>query len=167
MKKPYTYDIKGEIIPVKGVNVDTLAKECNFEMRYNTRKMPLTQKGIYSFEKAGSKIGDKRNSKNEDRQDTEGKGKKKGKAKDDYLETGKDLKRAFATTKLVKDPIQPMGSNFDRIEPDQGVTIEEKGRTKKGSQSQSVLGMTRTDYMSKFNKTSLNYSTNSNAIAIT
>jgi hypothetical protein len=40
MKKPYTYDIKGEIISVKTVNVDSLAKECNFEMRYNTRKAP-------------------------------------------------------------------------------------------------------------------------------
>ena len=38
MKKPYTYDLKGELMPVKGVNVDSLARECNFEMRYNTRK---------------------------------------------------------------------------------------------------------------------------------
>ena len=60
-----------------------------------------------------------------------------------------------------------MGSTFDKMDPDQGVTIEEKGRVKKGSQSQSVLGMTRTDYMSKFNKTSLNFSQTSNYMANT
>ena len=41
MKKPYTYDLKGELLPVKGVNVDSLARECNFEMRYNTRKLAV------------------------------------------------------------------------------------------------------------------------------
>jgi hypothetical protein len=49
-----------------------------------------------------------------------------------------------------------MGSNYDRMDPDQGVTIAEFGRTKRGASS--MLGITRTDYMSKFNKTSLNFS---------
>ena len=51
MKKPYTYDLKGDLLPVKIVNIESLARECNFEMRYNTRKAPVTQKGLYSFEK--------------------------------------------------------------------------------------------------------------------
>lgn len=34
-----------------------------------------------------------------------------------------------------------MGSNFDKIEPDMGVIVEEKGRSKKGQPSNSqILG---------------------------
>lgn len=47
----YTYDSKGDIVFIKQVNVDTLAKDVNFEMRYSLRRMPLSTKGIYSFEK--------------------------------------------------------------------------------------------------------------------
>lgn len=55
MKKAYTYDLKGDLLPVKIVNIDTLARDCNFEMRYNTKKAPIIQKGIFSFEKIAAK----------------------------------------------------------------------------------------------------------------
>ncbi len=51
-KKPYTFDSKGEIIFLKNVNVDQLSKEINYELRYNARKMPVSTKGAYAFEKA-------------------------------------------------------------------------------------------------------------------
>jgi len=60
----------------------------------------------------------------------------------------------------MKDPIQPMGSNFDSIEPDLGVVIEEKGRQKRGQQAFSHLSgkISRQDYINKFNKTEFNFS---------
>ena len=106
MKKPYTYDLKGELLPVKGVNVDSLARECNFEMRYNTRKAASQQKGLYSFEMLTKKLSDKPSKKDKiENKDEEKVKKKKGRNKDSYLETGKDLKKAFSTIKLVVDPI--------------------------------------------------------------
>lgn len=40
MKKPFTFDTKGDLIQVKNPAIESLSKECNFEMRYNTRKAP-------------------------------------------------------------------------------------------------------------------------------
>lgn len=48
-KKTYTYDSKGEIILIKEPSVDSLSKEVNFEMKYNLKRQPVAQKGIYSF----------------------------------------------------------------------------------------------------------------------
>jgi hypothetical protein len=55
MKKAYTYDLRGDIIPIKGVNVDHLPRECNFELRYNTRKAAVSTKGLFSFDKLSLK----------------------------------------------------------------------------------------------------------------
>jgi hypothetical protein len=48
------------------------------------------------------------------------------------LATGKNLKLAFTNIKQIQNVIVPMGSNFDKFEPDAGVALEEKGRAKKG-----------------------------------
>jgi len=44
------------------------------------------------------------------------------------LSKGKDLKKIFRDEKPVRNVVAPMGSNFDKMEPDLGVIIEEKGR---------------------------------------
>ncbi len=51
------------------------------------------------------------------------------------LARGKDLKRCLKNVKHIKDLVVPMGSNFDSIEPDMGIIIEERGKTKKGNQN--------------------------------
>ena len=35
--------------------------------------------------------------------------------------------------KQVKNVVVPMGSNFDFLEPDLGIIVEEKGKVKKGN----------------------------------
>lgn len=52
-KKTYTFDSNGEVIVVKNVNTESLPKEAvNYELKYNLKKMPLSTKGAYNFEKA-------------------------------------------------------------------------------------------------------------------
>ena len=52
------------------------------------------------------KLSDKPSKKDKiENKDEEKVKKKKGRNKDSYLETGKDLKKAFSTIKLVVDPI--------------------------------------------------------------
>lgn len=52
MKKAFTFDTKGEVLLVKNVNTEQLPKDAvNLELKYNLRKMPLSTKGAYSFEK--------------------------------------------------------------------------------------------------------------------
>ncbi len=51
----------------------------------------------------------------------------------EHLSKGKDLKKGLKDLKPIKNIVVPMGSNFDKMEPDLGVIIEEKGRAKKGS----------------------------------
>jgi hypothetical protein len=50
----------------------------------------------------------------------------------EHLSKGKDLKKGLKDLKPIKNIVVPMGSNFDNMEPDLGVIIEEKGRAKKG-----------------------------------
>lgn len=50
----------------------------------------------------------------------------------ELLKSGKDLKKAFSGVKPIQNLIVPMGSNYDTMQPDSGVMIEEKGRVKKG-----------------------------------
>lgn len=160
----YTYDSKGDIVFIKNLNVDGLSKEVNFEMKYNLKKLPQSTKGIYSFD-AGS-FKKRKNStlkqKEEEPLDPNKeykKGKIVSKVSTEVLASGKDLKKAFAGIKGVQDVIQPMGSNFDKLEPDSGVTLEERGRTKKGQLNSQILGkLSKSDYQQKFSKTMLNFS---------
>jgi hypothetical protein len=52
-----------------------------------------------------------------------------------------------------------MGSNFEFLEPDLGIIIEERGKTKKGNQNFSILygKYSKQDYTEKFSKTSFNF----------
>lgn len=47
------------------------------------------------------------------------------KSKFDILHSGKNLKQTLIDVKNIKNVVIPMGSNFERIEPDLGITIEE------------------------------------------
>jgi hypothetical protein len=51
----------------------------------------------------------------------------------EMLTRGKDLKKCLKDKKHITKLIVPMGSNFDSIEPDMGIIIEERGKTKKGN----------------------------------
>lgn len=65
----------------------------------------------------------------------------------------------FAEVKHKTKEIFPMGSNFDKINPDLGITIEEKGRQKRGNLNfSSYFGkFSLPEYQSKFSKTTLNF----------
>ena len=53
-----------------------------------------------------------------------------------------------------------MGSNFDHIEADVGIIIEEKGKQKIGDQNLSALygKLSLQDYATKFSKTTIGFS---------
>eukprot|EP00347_Sterkiella_histriomuscorum_P006909 403350967 len=177
MKKAFTFDTKGDIILVKHVNTEQLPKDAvNLELKYNLRKLPSSTKGVYSFEKP-QKLAPMKKRESQSLQQIEelqneekdaDKPKKKGKSANiiDFLATGKNLKLAFSGIKQVQNVIIPMGSNFDKMEPDTGVVIEEKGRTKKSQNSNSqVLGkLSRTDYSQRFSKTMFNFSVDSTSV---
>lgn len=75
------------------------------------------------------------------------------------LATGKNLKQVFSGIKQVQNVIVPMGSNFDKFDPDGGVILEEKGRAKRGQANSQVIGkLSRSDYQQRFSKTMFNFS---------
>ncbi len=102
-------------------------------MKYSLRKLPSSTKGAYSFDAATFKKR-KNSTKLRDDEDPNkpSKNKLQSKIPIEQLATGKDLKKVFAHLPKVQEVVVPMGSNFDKLEPDTGVVLEERGRSKKG-----------------------------------
>ena len=76
--------------------------------------------------------------------------------------TGKQLTKGLKEIKFVTGTVNPMGSNYDYMEPELGIIIEEKGQVKKGKDnfSQSMGRFSKIDYETKFSRTGLNFSSN-------
>jgi hypothetical protein len=75
----------------------------------------------------------------------------------EILTAGKELKKFFANVKGVQKVVVPMGSNYELMQPDLGVIMEEKGQQKKGNLNFSQLGkLSKHEYTEKYNKMSFN-----------
>ena len=64
------------------------------------------------------------------------------------MREGKELKEVLKNQKAMKSVIQPMGSNFESLLPEIGVTAQEKGEVKKANSKEHRI--TFQEYKEKY-----------------